>query len=109
MPLATRPFDPSEYLDTPEAVTEYLVAAFESGEHAVIADALGVVAKARGMSQLARDTGLARPALYRALSPDGNPEFETVLKVLRALGVTLKPVVAEALGKVAMGDPNAFL
>jgi probable addiction module antidote protein len=95
MPLETHPFDPAEYLDTPEAVSEYLAAAFESGQHAVIADALGVVAKAFGMSQLARDTGLARPALYRALSPDGRPEFETVLKVLRALGVTLKPIVAD--------------
>jgi len=94
MPLATRAFDPAEFLDTPEAVAEYLAAAFESGDHGVIADALGVVAKARGMSQLSRDTGLARPALYRALSPDGHPEFETVLKVLRALGVTLKPAVA---------------
>jgi probable addiction module antidote protein len=94
MALATRPFDPAEFLDTPEAVAEYLAAAFESDDHAIVADALGVVGKARGMSQLARETGLARPALYRALSPDGHPEFETVLKVLRALGVTLKPAVA---------------
>jgi probable addiction module antidote protein len=91
MTVQTTPFDPAEYLDTPEAVAEYLAAAFERGEHAVIADALGVAAKARGMTQLARETGLARPALYRALSPDGHPEFETVLKVLRALGVTLRP------------------
>jgi probable addiction module antidote protein len=103
MPLETRPFDPAEYLDTPEAVSEYLAAAFESGEHAVIADALGVVAKARGMSQLARDTGLARPALYRALSPEGHPEFETVLKVLRALGVTLRPTVADEIGHALPG------
>jgi probable addiction module antidote protein len=90
----TKPFDPAEFLDTPEAIAEYLTAAFESEDHAVIADALGVAAKARGMTQLARDTGLARPALYRALSPDGHPEFETVLKVLRALGVTLRPAPA---------------
>lgn len=96
MPLQTHPFDPAEFLDCPEAVAEYLAAAFESGDHAVIADALGVAARARGMSQLARDTGLARPALYRALSPEGHPEFETVLKVLRALGVTLKPAVVGA-------------
>ena len=101
MPLETRHFDPAEYLDTPEAVAEYLAAAFESGEHGVIADALGVVAKARGMSQLARETGLARPALYRALSQDGHPEFETILKVLRALGVTLKPSVADEIEKVS--------
>ena len=61
MMLATRPFDPAEFLDTPEAVAEYLAAAFESADHAVIADALGVAAKARGMTQLARDTGLAPP------------------------------------------------
>jgi len=103
MSIETLAFDPAEYLDTPEAVAEYLATAFESGEHAVIADALGVVAKARGMTQLARETGLARPALNRALSPDGHPEFETVLKVLRALGVTLKPAVAEDLGTVAAG------
>ncbi|WP_397403472.1 addiction module antidote protein [Phenylobacterium sp.] len=95
MTLDLRPFDPAEYLDTPEAVAEYLAAAFETGEQAVIADALGVVAKARGMTQLSRDTGLARPALYRALSPDGRPEFATVLKVLRALGVRLTPEVAQ--------------
>lgn len=95
-PLAARPFDPAEFLDTRGAIAEYLAAAFESGDHAIIADALGVAAKARGMSQLARDTGLARPALYRALSPDGHPEFETILKVLRALGVTLKPTIASA-------------
>jgi probable addiction module antidote protein len=91
MTLKLRPFDPAEYLDTPEAVAEYLAAAFETDDQAVIADALGVVAKARGMSQLSRETGLARPALYRALSPDGRPEFATVLKVLRALGVSLTP------------------
>ena len=91
MTVQTRPFDPAEFLDTPEAIAEYLTAAFESDDHAVIADALGVAAKARGMTQLAKDTGLARPALYRALSADGHPEFETVLKVLRALGVTLRP------------------
>ncbi|MDQ2859319.1 MAG: putative addiction module antidote protein [Pseudomonadota bacterium] len=101
MTIKTRPFDPAEFLDAPEAVAEYLEAAFESGDHAVIADALGVAARARGMSQLARDTGLARPALYRALSPEGHPEFETVLKVLRALGVTLKPGVVPGFDRVS--------
>ena len=91
MTLTTRPFDPAEVLDTPEAMAEYLSAAFESGDQAIIADALGVVAKAKGMTQLSQETGLARPALYRALSPGGHPEFGTVLKVMRALGMTLKP------------------
>lgn len=73
MTLDLRPFDPAEYRDKPDAVAKYLAAALETGEQAVIAEALGVVAKARGMTQLSRDTGLARPALYRALSPDGRP------------------------------------
>ena len=66
MTLALRPFDPAEYLDTPEAVAEYLVAAFETGEQAVIADALGTVAKARGMTQLSRDMSGAPGTLSRA-------------------------------------------
>lgn len=92
MSVKTRPFDPSEYLDTPEAVAEYLAAAFESEDPAVVADALGQVAKARGMSQLAAEAGLARPALYRSLSAEGRPELPTVMKVMHALGVRLAPV-----------------
>lgn len=94
MLLETQTLDPADSLDTPDSVAEYLAAAFESGDQGEIADALGVAARARGMSQLARETGLARPALYRALSPDGQPEFKTVLKVLKALGVTLRPTAA---------------
>jgi probable addiction module antidote protein len=89
MALVTRPFDPSEYLDDPEAVAEYLTAAFESGDPAAITDAMGVVARAKGMSQLAEETGLSRPALYRALSSEGHPELATVMKVLGALGLKL--------------------
>lgn len=94
--IKTRPFDPSEYLDTPEAVAEYLASAFESEDAAVIADALGQVAKARGMTQLAAETGLARPALYRSLSADGRPELPTLIKVMHALGVRLAPVPIQA-------------
>jgi probable addiction module antidote protein len=91
MALQTRPFDPAEFLDTPDAIQEYLASAFESGDFATIADAIGVVAKARGMGELARETGLTRQSLYKALSPTGNPEFATILKVTHALGFKLTP------------------
>ncbi len=68
MTLATRPFDPAEFLDTPEGVAEYLASAFESGEHAVIADALGVAAKARGMTQLARARASPGPRCHHPSS-----------------------------------------
>lgn len=91
MTLETRPFDPAAYIDTPEAAEEYLIAAFETGDPSFIAASVGVVARARGMSGLAEETGLTRAALYKALSPEGNPEFGTVLKVLKALGLGLSP------------------
>jgi probable addiction module antidote protein len=85
----TRPYDAAEYLETPEDMAAYLEAALEDGEPAVVVKALGAIARARGMSQIARDTGLGRESLYKALSPEGNPEFATVLKVVRALGLKL--------------------
>ena len=66
---------------------------FEDGDPALIAHALGVVARAKGMSRIAQAAGLGRESLYKALSPDGNPEFATVLKVMRALGLRLKVAV----------------
>jgi probable addiction module antidote protein len=98
MTIETRPFDPAADLDSPEALLAYLDGAFADGEASEIADALGVVARARGMSQLAEETGLTRQALYKALSSDGNPEFATVLKVLRAFGLRLHPEPASADG-----------
>lgn len=85
----TRPYDPAEYLETAEDMAAYLEAALEDGEPAVVVKALGTIARARGMSQIARDTGLGRESLYKALSPEGNPEFATILKVVRALGLKL--------------------
>jgi probable addiction module antidote protein len=67
----------------------YLEAALEEGDPTLITHTLGVIARARGMSQVARKTGLGRESLYKALSPDGNPEFSTILKVVRALGLRL--------------------
>ena len=85
----TKRYDSTEYLETTEDMAAYLEAALEDGDPRVIVHALGNIARARGMSQIARDTGLGRESLYKALSPEGNPEFATVLKVVRALGIKL--------------------
>lgn len=87
------PFDASEYLQSEEAVAEYLTAAFETGDPAFIAASLGDVARARGMSELARQTGLSRESLYKALSPKGNPEFATVVRVMQAFNLQLSAMV----------------
>ncbi|UVK43281.1 putative addiction module antidote protein [Mesorhizobium sp. AR07] len=89
MPLETTPFDAAEYLDTPEAQAELLADAFASGDTGYIANALGIVARARGMTSVAKEAGVTREALYRALSPEGDPRLSTLLGVVRALGVTL--------------------
>lgn len=85
----TTPFDAAQFLDTPEAQEEFLGAAFEDGDPAHIARALGVVARAQGMSRIARDTGLRRAHLYKALSDDGNPRLDTLIAVAKALGFRL--------------------
>ncbi len=86
---STQPWDAAEHLDTPEDMAAYLEAALEENDVSLIAAALGDIARAKGMAQIARDTGLGRESLYKALSPEGNPEFATVLKVVRALGLRL--------------------
>lgn len=80
-------FDPAEYLDNDTVIAEYLSAAAEDPNPAVFVTALGDVAKARGMAQIAKDSGLGRESLYKALSAGAHPRFETVNSVLRALGV----------------------
>jgi probable addiction module antidote protein len=90
MPLKTTRWDASEFLDSDEAIAAYLNAAFEDGDPAFIAASIGNVAKAKGMSQVARETGLSRENLYRALSDDGNPELSTMTKVMRALGMRIQ-------------------
>jgi probable addiction module antidote protein len=84
-------YDAADYLKSDEDVIAYLEAAMEDGDAAVIATALGNIARARGMMHLARETGLTREGLYKALSADGNPSLGTVLKVMKALGVRLAP------------------
>ncbi|HEX7887337.1 MAG TPA: addiction module antidote protein [Phenylobacterium sp.] len=96
MALKTTPFDPARYLDMPEAIEAYLADAFDEGDPAGITDALGVVARAKGMSKLAEETGITRAALYKALSSEGNPEFATVLRVAQALGFRLQAVRTQA-------------
>jgi len=95
MPVETREFDAARYLETDEAIEEYLAAASESGDPQQIAQALGVIARARGMSDLSRATGLPRQSLYKALSGEGNPEFGTITKVADALGFKLSLVPKE--------------
>ena len=90
----TRPWDAADHLQSDDDVVAYLEAAFEDGDPALIAAALGDIARARGMTQVAADAGLGRESLYKALSPNGNPEFATVLKVVRALGLELRPFAA---------------
>jgi probable addiction module antidote protein len=85
----TKPYDAAEYLETEADMAAYLQAAFEEGNAALVVHALGNIARARGMSEIARQTGLRRESLYKALSPEGNPEFATVLKVVQALGIEL--------------------
>lgn len=92
----TASWDPAQHLETEEDMAAYLEAALEEGDPALVAAALGDIARAKGMTQLARDTGLGRESLYKALSPTGNPEFATVMKVVTALGLKLHATSAGA-------------
>lgn len=85
----TKPWDAVESLESEEDMIAYLDAALEDGDPALIVAVLGAIARAKGMSQVAAEAGLGRESLYKALSPTGNPEFATVLKVLNALGLQL--------------------
>lgn len=89
MGLKVRPFDPSEHIETEEDVLFYLEAAMEGNDARHIARALGDVARSKGMSEVARKTGLGRQALYTALSENGNPTLETLTAVLEAFGLEL--------------------
>ncbi len=89
MAVKTKRFDPANYLTSDEALAEYINAALETGDPAFIADSLGIVARAKGMAKVARQAGLGRESLYKALRAEGNPEFATVLKVVDALGLRL--------------------
>ena len=92
----TQPWVAVDYLETEEDIVAYLEAALDEGDPTLIAAALGDIARAKGMTIVAADAGLGRESLYKALSPDGNPEFGTVLKVMRALGLRLHASSAKA-------------
>ena len=85
----TRAWDSAEHLETNEDIAAYLDAVLAESDPALLTHALGVVARARGMTELARETGLGRASLYKALSAEGHPEFATVMKVMDALGVRM--------------------
>lgn len=91
-------FDAADYLDSDEVIAEYLNVALASEHPELFLQAIADVAKARGMAQLARDTGLGRESLYKALAPGAKPRYDTVLKLIRALGVELhtSPIAREA-------------
>jgi probable addiction module antidote protein len=84
-------WDPADHLKTKADIAAYLEVAFEDGDPGLIAAALGDIARAKGMTQIAKATGLGRESLYKALSPEGNPELTTLLKVIQALGLKLQP------------------
>jgi probable addiction module antidote protein len=96
----TTPWDPADSLKTNEDMAAYLEAALEEGDPTLIAAALGDIARAKGMTQIAREAGLGRESRYKALSPAGNPEFATILKVIAALGLQLHATPAVGNGAV---------
>lgn len=89
MALKTLPFDAADALDTPQAQAELLAEALGSGDAKVVTAALGMIARAKGMSQMARDAGISREAIYRATGPDGNPTLSTLMAIVRSAGLKL--------------------
>lgn len=89
MATAPLPFNPADYIKTEEDAAFFLSEAFATGDPSFIAEALGILGKLKGMTALARETGLSRESLYRSLSRTGNPELATLIKVASALGLTL--------------------
>jgi probable addiction module antidote protein len=90
-PVKTTIWDPAEYLETEEQVIAYLEDIFKTGDPNLIIVAIGDIARAKGMAKIADDTKRGRESLYKSLSQDGNPSFETVMKVLLSLGFNLRP------------------
>lgn len=102
MAKISKPFDASKYLTGEAEIAAYVAEALHTNDTEYIAHAIGVAAKARGMTQIAEKTGLSRESLYRALSADGSPQFETIQRVLGALGLQLTVEAAETQeGKAA--------
>lgn len=95
MTIETSKWDASEFLDSKEAILAYIEAAFDDGDAAVITHALGNVARARGMTSIAKDAGVTRETLYKALSDKGDPRLSTLIGVMKALGIQLSAKFAE--------------
>ena len=91
----TTPFDAAKYIDTPEAVAALLEDALATGDAGYVAHALGIIARSKGMTAVAEKAGLGRESLYKGLREGGNPQLETVLKIVGALGLRLKPAPVE--------------
>ena len=94
-PTETRAWDPAEHVLSDEAAAAYVNAAFEDGDPALIAAAIGDVARARGISELAREANLSRESLFRALNGSESPDFGTILKLLKIFGMTLSVTKSE--------------
>lgn len=103
MPKTLTKFDPAATLRDSEAIAEYMAAAFETGDPSYVSHALGVVARAKGMSEIARASGLSREHLYRSFSENGNPTLKSILAVMDTLGVQLSATAAE---KATESDPE---
>ena len=88
--METTKFDIADYLDSNEMIAEYLNAVLAEGDDAEVIAAIGHIAKSIGMSKIAQETGLSRPSLYKALSEGSKPQFDTIMKVLRAIGGQLQ-------------------
>ncbi|MBY5951671.1 putative addiction module antidote protein [Algoriphagus sp. NF] len=91
--MNTTKFDIADYLESKEMIAEYLNTVLEDGNSSDVINAIGHIAKAMGMSKIAEETGMSRPSLYKALSDGAKPQFETIMKVLRAIGgqINIKP------------------
>ncbi len=89
MTVKTTLFDPAKYLDDEQSIADYLTDMLEDGSSGLLAAALGDIARARGMAQIAQDAGIGREALYKALRADAQPRFDTIARVCKALGVKL--------------------
>ena len=99
MPIKTTRWDASEQLDSDEMIRAFIDAALEDGDPALVTAAIGDVARAKGMTAIAKEAGVSRESLYKALSAEGNPEFATVLKVLKALQLRLTVSANEEAGR----------
>lgn len=100
------PFDMTQYIDSKEAMAEYLTQVIEEGDTDELIRAIGYIAKARGMSQIAKESGLGRESLYKTFSPGSKPRFDTIAKVARSLGLHIQITCVSALGTALMVNKN---